>query len=395
MGTDQQGVCSVREVAVEGKQAAWIFAEFQSSATIDELNAWLDPESWHRWGPEMFESVTLIGDRPTVQDQNGKRWHGKYMEVVSIGGRKLHTVLQCDGKQTPSWAAMTYDLDHSVGDVLTVDRGFLLAVEAGNNRRLVKALKIVGFADTVDNALATTVCPLWTEWMKKATSTAADQVEGSPVGETHGALGDADQGDGAAADAAAGFTRGYAREWADYVSDMAEFYGSYATDVTNRLWSGDYGRKDAAEDSSRLFLRLARDWSQVWRAGNVVAEGLAGSDVPPTGGVPSGRGAWKRSVEYSTVFVPAPSATATVNVSDLSRIGVKKSAIKAESMRTTPSEIGGGGGGPVAVRLSTDTTAVMPGMYEGDLELRSETGIQSTAPALFYASGARPLLKEG
>jgi hypothetical protein len=395
MGTGQQSVCDVKQVAVGDKPAAWIFAEFQSTRTVDQLADWLDPANWHKWGPDLFESVTALGERQTVKDPDGRRWHGKYLEIVSLGGKRLHTVLQCDGKTTSKWAAMTYDLDHSVGDVLKVDRGFLAAVDLGNNKRLVKALKIVGFTNTVDNAVATDVCPVWTEWMQKATTTAGAKADGSPVGETHGALGDTGGDDTAAADAAAGFTRGYGREWADYVSDMAQFYGEYATDVGNRLWSGDYGRKDATEDSGRLFLRLARDWSRVWRAGTLMADGLAGSVVPPTGGVPGG-GAWKRSVEYSTVLIRQPHEAVTVAVSDLTSIGSKKATIRSRAITVDPTEIEGrtgkgGQGGPIAVRLQADTTAVHPGLYEGSLSLRPKEGAETTAPALFYASGARPL----
>lgn len=398
MGTGQKDVCTPRIVAVGNKQAAWIFAEFQTDRTVTQLSAWLEPTDWPQWGGKLFESMTPVGERTTAKDSDGDRWHGKYLEAVNIGGRKLHTVLQCDGKQTSKWAAMTYDLDHSVVDVLTVDRGFLCALDLGK-RRLVKALKIVGFTDPVDNALATAVCPEWTEWMKEATKTAAEQLEGSPVGETHGALGDAGADDASATEAAAGFTRGYAQQWADCMSGMTDFYGNYATDVGNRLWSGQYGPKDAAEDSSRLFLRLARDWSRVWRAGNVVAEGLAGADVPPSGGVPSGGGAWKRSLEYSTVFVPAPSTTVTVEVSDLSRVAKKQATIRSKAIKVDPARIdgrpGNGGSEPVSVRLLTDTTALPPGLYEGELTLRSKDGHDTTAPALFYASGARPTPKEG
>lgn len=395
MGTGQDSVCTATNVDIEGKQAAWVFSEFQSERSVKQLTAWLEPEDWPRWGGQMFKSVQLL-KRTEVRTPDGEQWHGKILEDVSIGGQQLQTVLQCDVKKTARWAAMSYDLDHSVGDVLQVDRGFLAAIDLGTNKRLVKALKIVGFTDTVDDALATAVCPVWTEWILDATETAAKDAGGSPVGTTHGAIGDGESDDSGAGEAAAGFTRGYAQQWTDCMSSMADFYGDYATDVGNRLWSGEYGTKDAAEDSSRLFLRLARDWSRVWRASSVVAEGLADAEVPPTGGVPSGGGIWKRSIEYTTVLVPAPERASTVSVSDLRLIGTSKAVIKAKALRVDPGTIPGRGtkkSAPslVGVRVSTDSTSAAPGLYEGDLAVRTNGGEESRSPVLFYVSKSRPL----
>ena len=399
MRAGQQGICKTKYVAVDDKQAAWIFAEFQTDRTVPQLAAWLEPDKWPDWGPQMFKEMQLLGERKSIQSSEGNAWQAKYMEVVSLGGRDLRTVLQCDVKTTPGWAAMTYDLDHSVGDVLNVDRGFLAAVDLENGKRLVKALKVVGFTNTVDDILATAVCPMWTEWMYNATGTAADQVTGSPSGDTHGALGDAGE-DGKTGEAASGFTRGYAEQWADCVSEMAHFYGAYATDVGNRLWSGGYGTNDATEDSSRLFLRLARDWSRAWRAGTEVAEGLAGAEVPPTGGVPSGRGIWKRSLEYTTVPVPAPDKQAAVEVTDLSRIGVAPANIKAGAIKLDPLRIGAQGsdtdaGELVGVTVLADTTSIPPGLYQGELIVRPDSAEPLRSPVLFYASKARPLKGEG
>ena len=399
MGTGQDSVCSATNVDVEGKQAAWVFSEFQSARSVEQLSSWLEPKDWPKWGRQMFKSVQPLGKRTEVPTADGEQWHGKFLEVVSIGGQELQTVLHYDIKKTAKWAALSYDLDHSVGDVLRVDRGFLAAVDLGTNKRLVKALKIVGFTDTVDDALATAVCPVWTEWILNATETAAKDADASPVGATHGAIGDGAPDDSGAGQAAAGFAQGYAQQWADCVTNMAHFYGDYATDVGNRMWSGDYGTKDATEDSSRLFLRLARDWSRVWRASSVVAEGLADADVPPTGGVPSG-GAWKRAIEYTTILVPSPQKASTVSVSDLRRIGTSKAEIKAKALKVEPEMIPGRGakkGSPalVGVRVSTDSTPAAPGLYEGDLTVRAHGGEESRSPVLFHVSKSRPLNRKG
>ncbi len=62
---------------------------------------------------------------------------------------------------------MTYDLDRSIGDMLQVDRGYLMAADVCG-RRHVKALKVVGFTNTLLNTVATEVCPEWSEWVQRA-----------------------------------------------------------------------------------------------------------------------------------------------------------------------------------------------------------------------------------
>ena len=49
---------------------------------------------------------------------------------------------------------MSYDLDRSIGDMLKVDRGYLMASDVGGERH-VKALKVVGFTNTLLNTVAT------------------------------------------------------------------------------------------------------------------------------------------------------------------------------------------------------------------------------------------------
>jgi hypothetical protein len=131
----------------------------------------------------------------------------------------------------------------------------------------------------------------------------------------------------------------------------------------------------------------------------VVAEGLADADVPPTGGVPSGGGVWKRSIEYTTVVVPAPEKASTVSVSDLRRIGTSKAVIKAKALRVDPETIPGRGAKKSApslgVRVSTDSTSAAPGLYEGDLAVRTHGGEESRSPVLFYVSKSRPLDRKG
>ena len=112
-------------------------------------------------------------------------------------------------------------------------------------------------------------------------------------------------------------------QWAECGDGCAQFYGEYATDVGARMWSGTYGRVDAAQDSSRLFLRLARDWSP--------RPGRPGWRPPPTGLTPmwsrrpaavaTGKG--RRTVEHTSLLVPARSKATPITITDLKRVGLR------------------------------------------------------------------------
>ena len=257
--------CFAVNVDVSGVPAVWIFSEFETDESLDVLRDWLEPDNWPSWGGEMFKEmrptgpVTQVGVLPGV-----RQTHANYLEVVEIGGRRLDTVLHCDLKSTPTWAAVSYDLDHSIGNMLQVDRGYLLALDVAG-RRQVKALKVVGFTDTLLNTFATTVCPEWGTWVQRAVNVAAVQASGGSVDPTPGSVGDSDPDVSRPGADAGAFTGGIAEQWVSTVTDMAEFYGQYASDVGARLWSGSYGQKDAAQDGSstvptartRLVARMA------------------------------------------------------------------------------------------------------------------------------------------
>ena len=170
---------------------------------------------------------------------------------------------------------MSYDLNRSIGDQLNVDRGYLMAADMGGTR-LVKALKVVGFTNTLLNTAATSVCPEWSQWVQVAVAMEAAKLAGG-TDPTPGSVGDNDPSappSGAAADAAA-FTGGVVEQWTTCVNGMTEFYAPFTADVSERLMSGRYSRVDAANDTSRLFQRMARDWSRVLaeRHGEHVAVG--------------------------------------------------------------------------------------------------------------------------
>ncbi len=293
--TTQDQACTADNVVVDGHQAVWIYSEFETDRSLKDLVGWLTPDNWPSWGGNMFKEMRPVTARIDVPTPGGRQWHANYLEVVSLAGIELNTVLRCDFKQTKTWAAMTYDLDHSISNLLQVDRGYLVAIDVGS-RRLVKALKVVGFTDTLLNAQASEVCPEWGEWIRDATSDAPVIVTEASLGPVHpGAIGDEGAfSDAPKSDSATAFTEGYGEVWADAVSDMAHWYSDYATDVGRRMWSGKYGQADATPDASRLFLRLARDWSRSWQAGTDYATNLAEADVEPTAGAPAGGGRDRR-----------------------------------------------------------------------------------------------------
>ena len=64
--------------------------------------------------------------------------------------------------------------------MLQVDRGYLMAADVGG-RRHVKALKVVGFTNTLLNTVATEVCPEWSEWVQSAVQMEAAKLAGGTV----------------------------------------------------------------------------------------------------------------------------------------------------------------------------------------------------------------------
>ena len=376
--------CAAVPVDVEGKQAVWIFTEFETGEPLKSLRDWLIPEHWPEWGGEMFKEMRPIGSvdlRPTPDA--AQQTHSEYLEVVEIGGHRLETELRCEFKSAPAWAAMSFDLNRSIGDMLQVDRGYLMAADVGG-RRHVKALKVVGFTDTLLNTLATQVCPEWSIWVQRAAKVAEVQAAGGAVDPTPGSVGDSDPRVSGPAGDTAGFTGGVAEQWISTVTDMVQFYAPYTADVTERLWSGRYGQQDAANDSTRLFQRLARDWSRAWQAGMDSVSNWAEVTVRPTVGADPGRRS--RTTEHTTLLVRARSDKAQVSISDLTRVGRRAATIKGSDITITPPVIEEAG--PAYVTIKADTTNLPCGLYEGAL-VAGAGGKQ--APALFYVSHAQPV----
>jgi hypothetical protein len=373
--------CAAVPVDVEGKQAVWIFTEFETSESLKTLRDWLIPDHWPSWGGEMFKEMRPLGSLDLRPSGSGaKQTHSNYLEVVEIGGHRLETELRCDYKSAERWAATSYDLNRSIGDMLQVDRGYLMVVDIGG-RRHVKALKIIGFTNTLLNTVATDVCPEWSTWVQRATAVSAVQAKGggSP---TPGSIGDSDPRLSWSAQGAAAFTGGVAQQWIETMTDMMDFYGPFLSDVGERVWSGHYGQPDVANDTSRLFQRLARDWSRAWQTGMDGVSNWAEVNVRPTADADPGRSA--RTVEHTTLMVKARSDDARVSITDLTRVGETAATIPSSEFTITPSVIEKAG--RAYVTIQAETAEFPAGLYEGSLV--AGTGGKQ-APALFYVSHAQ------
>jgi hypothetical protein len=380
--SDSDVACAALPVDVEGKQAVWIFTEFETSESLKTLRDWLIPDHWPDWGGEMFKEMKPIGSldlRPTRV--GAQQTHSSYLEVVEIGGHRLETELRCEMKSSQKWAAMAFDLERSIGDMLQVDRGYLMVADVGG-RRHVKALKVVGFTNTLLNTVATQVCPEWSVWVQRATQAGAVQSAGGSIDPTPGSVGDSDPRVSWSTEGAASFSGGVAEQWVQGATDMVDFYAPFTVDVAERFWSGTYSRVDAANDTNRLFQRLARDWSRAWQAGTESIANWAEVTVRPTAAADPGRGG--RTLEHTTLMVKARSDKARVSVTDLTRIGHTHATIKSSDIKLTPPVIDESGS--AYVTLQVDTTNLPCGLYEGALVAGSGG---KEAPALFYVSHAQ------
>jgi hypothetical protein len=385
--TPTKDICNIEEVVVDGQDAVWIFSEFQSEGTHDQLVNWVRPDNWPEWGHIMFKSMTPIGDPEPARSPEVEQ-HQNYMEVVSLAGRELHTKLRCHYKDAGDWVGMTYDLVESVDHFLTVDRGFLLATKLPSGRHLVKALKIVGFKEPVSNFLATLVCPLWTDFARQATRNAAAIVD--PKESWPGKAKPDNSARGASSPSqtnplhASTIASDLSGQWVQTMGETVNQYTTHAQDVGLKLLAGTYGREDAAQDRRKLCVSLVRDWGRAWKAGIDLVNGMASIDVPSTVAGPAVAGGTQ---EFSTVAVPAPDKRVPVAVTDFQHLDSDRTPLKSSQL-TIPAAIDPSKEDSVSVRIDVDTTGVEPGLYVGDLLSGSGESQQKT-PAHVYVSKAQ------
>lgn len=275
---------------------------------------------------------------------------------------------------------MTYDLTLSLDDQIDVDRGFLLVNDVGPVRR-VKALKIVGFKDAMWDAVASLVCPFWTDWVRAAVEGGSSS---SPAAQRPRP---ARAEDGAST----------CEEWIDFMSDSARAYSKVFAGMRDRATSTDLSAGSLVEDQNRLFSLLAKDWAQAWSFGMDTMRGVASGGVtaasPPSpppradaaadGPMPAAARSVRPDedgVESTTVPVDDLTMQDSPTVSDLVSIESGAARIAAAAIQTSVDPLGGGG---LGVRLWVPATNLSPGLYVGTVTARSGA---SPVPVQLYIS---------
>lgn len=409
-----EDVCTTRRVTVGGRQAVWVFSEFETDAPFDHVATWLDPRNWSRWGHLFFREMAIVDSAgPILLPPPGtEHWHANFREVVQFPWRQLDTRLHCDyWREGDAAAGMTYDLDRSLDSQIDVDRGFILVNQAvpgsppsapgaasGSRTVLrVKALKIVGFTEDVWDYAAEWVCPFWTEWIRGA-------VEGGtssrPLPPSH-----APEGEG-------GIDLGETAEaWMSFLGDTVRPYVDLLGGVATRLTSKGYDPSDCIDDERRYWSMLAQDWARAWNHGlNTVSEvSRHGFDVdlrppprttaqPTTSATSSasspsagtaapaaaapGAATAPRADEGTLIPVPGLSATDRPACSDLTSIEVGAATIPSQeivvTVESTPD-------GAYAVRLRAVGTTAQAALYVGQLTIAPGGAV---VPVQLYISRA-------
>ena len=392
-----EDVCNIRRVSVDGKDAVWIFSEFETDAPFESVAEWVNPKNWPVRGPMLFKRMELVGaNAPTeIGSLSPEHWHGLFHEEVQLIGR-VNTLLHCDHWKDDRSAGMTYDLALSVDRKLDVDRGFLLVNDVDGVRR-VKALKIVGFTDPAWDRMATLVCPYWTGWVRQAVD-GATTSKPIPTGDEPAA------GTGPISD--------LLKAWIGFFGEAAGEYADLFQDFAERVRSERYSVSAWVEDATDYWDRLARDWAKAWTYGRELLEdvadsGLAADFRPPgpergQGGAAmplraavagSGTGATARAAGGVTTTSPTVRAESTVfPVPGLGPNDVPVCtalvSIEEGGVELTPSDIDLTveelEGGVRGVRLSTTNTTAPAGLYVGRLQLDG----RDLVPVQIYLSRA-------
>ena len=185
--------CLALPVDVEGHQAVWIFTEFETDESLKNLRDWMIPENWPNWGGEMFKEMRPIGS----VDLRPDRWwcEADAVQTTSRSSRSAVTASR------PEDCAARSSRPPMVGHELrprpqhrgaAQRRPRLPHGRRRGRRRHVKALKVVGFTNTLLNTAATSVCPEWSTWVQRATQVGAAQAAGGSVDPTPGSVGVSD-----------------------------------------------------------------------------------------------------------------------------------------------------------------------------------------------------------
>ena len=409
-----QDVCTVKTVRVNGIDATWIYAEFETDADFRDLASWVDPHKWSSWGPSFFTKMDFVGEPdPAVlaTPPGDDHWHGVFHEQVQLL-RRLNTLLRCAyWRQSDRAVGMTYDLDLSLDGEIDVDRGYLLVTALEGPMKRVKALKVVGFTRPEWDALAQFVCPVWTDLVRQAvagatTSTVTPPTQAppssSPLVDTFEA-------------------------WVDFLGASAATYLRLFEGTSDKVRARSYSSADLLDDGRRYWSQLAKDWAMAWRNGMETVAEVAEHGVdagftppgvphevgrgavsalttplapeppgaPPTGasapgfaagvgattGAPSGTApAGAVGQERSFVAVPTLTPSDVPAVSDLVSIEAGGAVLAAAEITVT---VHSEAGATPSVRLRTTNTTTPPGLYVGTL--LGPAGVQGTSVQLYVS----------
>ncbi len=385
MSDDGGTGCDSIDVTVGGQLAKSVTCEFEIAIKKDlpELFASLNPMLWAEYGGGLFKSVTPVDpDGPTPWSRQGSSdrdpsdqgpWRGTYLEKADLAGERLTNVLNFDVTKADTYVALTFDLVHSLDGRVEIDRGFFL-VNDQNNRRRVKALKIIRLADgqksDFSRVLIDDACPLWGLWIKEvveaddASLVAGSGSEGSTTGL---------EAPGAARLLAAV----YRHRVLDFAKHSTKAYGDYAVEVGSHLVSGSYGRSDAMRDGMHLTWQLARDWVRL--GGYVLDFARAVEEESRSGPNPSRGLTALQPIEQITW--PLQGTGGRVEAGDLKSISPGGTVLPKSRIVVTPTTLRNS----PAVQVAIDTTNVPYGMYIGDFEVDGKA-----VPFQFYVSQAVP-----
>ena len=366
--------CTTRAVTVGAVGATWIFSEFETDASFGDVADWVDPRTWHTWGPLFFRRMDLLAAPPAPVDispppAGDQHWHGVFHEEVRLV-ELVNTLLRCSYWRDRGAAGMTYELDLSLDGEIDVDRGFLLVTDDGSVRR-VQVLKIVSFTTEGWDQLARLVCPFWTDWCRFAVRGGTTSVPTTPAPSPV---------DGRVPMA------GCLDDWVTFLGDSARAYAELGDDVVTRVRSRDYSTPDLLADGTRLWSQLAQDWARAWTSwsdtlDHVAREGVAAGLTPP--GAAAATMAAAAVVPGGTV-VPLPGLAESDRPvsSDLVSIDAGSATIPARDVAVTVERLPDG---TVGARVRTTNTSVPHGLYVGRLDAPDGRPL---APVHLYVSRA-------
>lgn len=390
-------VCNTARIEVGPLPGTWIFSEFETDASFEDVAEWVNPHNWPERGPMMFKSMKPVGGEPTSIPgvEAGIHWHGVFHEEVQLVER-LNTLLHCDYIEIPgAFAGVSYQLTESLDKQINVDRGFLLVNELGATRH-VKALKVVGFTTSFWDEVATWVCPLWTDFVRGAVQGGSSSRPSPPTPPPGGGTTPAD----------------VAASWVRFMAEASQRYTTMGVDWMERASQPGYGSDGLVRDGAKYWLALARDWSEASMLGYQSLQQLAGESgataaptplIPPLATAPETVTDSEPNLD-NEVFVPGAAGkegttmpitglvgNESITSTGLIRLGANRDEIAAADIQVTNEKIADDMFG---ARIEVTVENLNAGLYIGEVEIG--TGPNSRRePIQLYISRAKEVNSGG